>query len=198
MSLLLAFLFVTWEFAGPSGPKQLDVLALRALLNCRSPRITSALVILTELGRTPVALIPGIVVWRRSRVMSIQLVSAAMGGWLIGELFKRLIERPRPADILPLVGAGGYSFPSGHALVAAATYTTAAILACRQLHQPAYRILISMATILLVSIVAVSRVYLGVHYMSDVIGGILLGAVWAVILQQVFEVEVSVNRGHSD
>jgi undecaprenyl-diphosphatase len=190
LSLILVFIGLTGVFAGSSGPAYFDLLALRTALNFRSPRTTTVLVILTEFGRTPVALIPSVVVWGRSRAMSIHLASAALGGWLIGELVKRLIQRPRPVDILPLVGASGYAFPSGHSLVAAATYITVAILAYRQLQDPVHRILIAAATIFLVALVAVSRVYLGVHYASDAIGGILLGTAWAAFLSQVFTDDV--------
>jgi undecaprenyl-diphosphatase len=138
----------------------------------------------TELGRTPVALMFVAVAWRRSRTLAAHLAAATIGGWFIGEVLKLVFARPRPIEILPLAEAAGYSFPSGHAIVASATYATAAILICRGLQRQSHRILVVAAAILTIALVAFSRVYLGVHYASDAIGGILIGTAWALILGQ--------------
>jgi undecaprenyl-diphosphatase len=110
------------------------------------------------------------------------MATATLGGEIILEVIKLVIARPRPSGILPLIDAYGYSFPSGHSLVAAATYTTAAILICRELSRRTHRVLVAAAASLTIALVAASRVYLGVHYASDAIGGILLGTAWAAIL----------------
>jgi len=171
-------------FVNTSGPTAFDVSAMESVSRLRSRALSDTAVFLTQLGRTPIALLFSILAWCRSRTAAIHLATATIGGEIILELLKLAIARPRPVGILPLVKAYGYSFPSGHSLVAAATYTTAAILICRELRRPLHRILVAAAAGLTIALVAASRVYLGVHYASDAIGGILLGIAWAVILAQ--------------
>jgi undecaprenyl-diphosphatase len=183
-TLILAFLGTALMFVDSSGPTAFDASVLESVSRLRSGTLTDAAVFLTELGRTPIALLFSILAWCRSRAAAIHLATATIGGEIILELLKLAIARPRPVGILPLVNAYGYSFPSGHSLVAAATYTTAAILICRELRRPLHRILVGAAAGLTIALVAASRVYLGVHYASDAIGGILLGVAWAAILAQ--------------
>ena len=182
--LIVAFFGTALMFVNRAGPTGFDVYVLDRVSRLRSQPFTDAAVFLTELGRTPVALLFSIVAWCRSRAMAMHLATATIGGEIILEVIKLIIARPRPSGILPLIDAYGYSFPSGHSLVAAATYTTAAILICRQVSRTFYRGLTIGAATLTIVLVAASRVYLGVHYASDAIGGILLGTAWAAILAQ--------------
>jgi undecaprenyl-diphosphatase len=182
LALVLAFLGTALMFVDSAGPNAFDLAALQVVSRSRSQALSDAAVFLTEFGRTPVALLFSIVAWRRSRTAAIHMATATIGAEIVLEVVKLAIARPRPSGILPLIDAYGYSFPSGHSLVAAATYTTAAILICRELNRQAHRILIVAAASLTIALVAVSRVYLGVHYASDAIGGILLGTAWAAIL----------------
>jgi undecaprenyl-diphosphatase len=80
------------------------------------------------------------------------------------------------------VEAFGFSYPSGHALAAAAMYVTIAILASSHLPLFRQRVVLAVLTIVVVGTVGVSRVYLAVHYASDAISGIFLGTAWACIL----------------
>jgi undecaprenyl-diphosphatase len=182
--LVLGFLGTALMFVNKSGPNAFDRSVLESVLRLRSQTLSDVAIVLTEFGRTPIALLFSIVAWRRSREMAMHMATATLGGEIILEIIKLIIARPRPVDILPLVHAYGYSFPSGHSLVAAATYTTAAILICRGVTRTLPRVLAVAAAALLIVLVATSRVYLGVHYASDAIGGILLGTAWAAILAQ--------------
>ncbi len=90
------------------------------------------------------------------------------------ELVKLLIARPRPPGE-PLVGAPGYSFPSGHTLNGTVTYGLVALVAWRSsLPRPARRILVA-ALVALIALVGMSRIALGVHHPSDVLAGWLAG-----------------------
>ncbi|SRR6266700_1272582 len=81
-----------------------------------------------------------------------------------------------------LVQVTGYSYPSGHSLSAAALYLTMAIIAGSHLRTTASKAVLVAGSCVLVATVGVSRVYLGVHYPSDVVSGISLGTAWALIL----------------
>lgn len=110
------------------------------------------------------------------------LVGASIGAALCAAAFKHLLERPRPEVIPPLVEATGFSFPSGHALVATALYLTFAILSARHFRKIRQRVIIYLIAAVVSSLVGLSRIYVGVHYPTDVASGILLGGAWAFLV----------------
>ncbi len=121
----------------------------------------------------------GFLLLQRQGKAALFLVVAIGGGMLLSTLLKLGFDRPRP-DLVPhSMGVYTASFPSGHAMLSAITYLTLGALLARM--QPGRRLklyLISLAVLLTV-LVGVSRVYLGVHWPSDVLAGWTLGAAWA-------------------
>lgn len=116
---------------------------------------------------------------RRSRTALFVLLSV-LTGWLASTSLKLLVARPRP-DIVPhLVDVTDFSFPSGHAMVSAVTYLTlGALLARIQIYRSA-RVFVMGAGVFLTLIVGMSRIFLGVHYPTDVLAGWCAGAIWAL------------------
>lgn len=115
------------------------------------------------------------------RRMMVLLLIAIVGGQVVSSLTKLGFDRPRP-DLVPH-GAQVYtaSFPSGHAMMATVTYLTLATLLAQVEPRRALRVyLLALAIILSVS-VGVSRVYLGVHWPTDVLAGWTAGAAWALL-----------------
>jgi undecaprenyl-diphosphatase len=101
------------------------------------------------------------------------------GGALLTWLLKHWIARPRP-DLVPhLVEVSTLSFPSGHAMQSAVVFLTLGALLARTNSQRAVRFYVMMITILLTVLVGVSRVFLGVHWPTDVLGGWCAGALWS-------------------
>jgi undecaprenyl-diphosphatase len=119
----------------------------------------------------------------------LQLISASAGAWILTELLKMIAARPRPDAVPALVYAVGFSFPSGHALTGTAMYVTLVFLASRYLRVQSQRRILLFATTGIVGAIAFSRVYLGVHYPTDIIAGILMGAGWALLMDSLWATE---------
>jgi undecaprenyl-diphosphatase len=117
--------------------------------------------------------------FRLKQVWEPLLLSACLAGaWILNNVLKELFHRTRP-DIQHLVAADGFSFPSGHAMIATAFYGMLGYIIwsdLRQRSKPAWYVM--LLTFTLVAAIGASRVYLGVHFPSDVIAGFAAGGVW--------------------
>jgi undecaprenyl-diphosphatase len=157
----------------------------------RRPWLTSAAVDLTALGSiTLVVLISTVALCMllslKDRLGAWQLLLNSVGAGIWTGITKNVIERARPENITPLVQVSGFSYPSGHSLASASLYLTIAILAARYLPTRGARVLVFGFAVAVILLVCFSRVYLGVHYPSDVASGASLGAAWALLLAGAF------------
>ena len=147
----------------------------------------------TALGSPTLVIIFTVVTFAILRVLrdrrgALHLAIASLGTWILSSGTKGVIERARPTEVEHLVEVSGFSYPSGHSLAAAALYLTMAIVAGSHLRSARSKAVLVAGASALVALVAVSRVYLGVHYPSDVLSGVALGTAWALILAAVVAV----------
>jgi undecaprenyl-diphosphatase len=106
---------------------------------------------------------------------------ASVGGWLLNDLLKEVFARPRP-DVVPhLRDVMSLSFPSGHALTSAAVFLTLGALLMRVATSRFVKFYIMFIAMLATLLVGATRVYLGVHYPTDVLAGWLIGTSWALV-----------------
>jgi undecaprenyl-diphosphatase len=123
----------------------------------------------------------GFLLLERRKRAALLILAAVGGGLLLSTLLKEVFSRPRP-DLVP---HGSYvytaSFPSGHSMMSAATYLTLGALLARVQPRRRLKIYILCVAILLTLVVGFSRVYLGVHWPTDVLAGWSVGAVWALL-----------------
>ena len=110
--------------------------------------------------------------------MLVTWLAAVSGSALLNWLLKGLFQRPRPHFAHPLVVESSYSFPSGHAMESFVAYGMLAYLAVLALRTWEARVAVVCGAALLVVLIGFSRMYLGVHYFSDVIAGYAAGGVW--------------------
>ncbi|HVU31420.1 MAG TPA: phosphatase PAP2 family protein [Sphingomicrobium sp.] len=110
---------------------------------------------------------------------AIFVIAATSGGAILSALLKTAFERPRPEIVPHLVDVASASFPSGHALNSSVTYLTLGILLARTERSRPVRVYLISAAIALSVLIGVSRVYLGVHWPSDVLAGWCIGSTWA-------------------
>lgn len=114
---------------------------------------------------------------RRRGAESIILLGSTISATVVQSLLKSWVGRPRPDD--PLMTQSG-AFPSGHAFLAVAVYGLFAYFLIRSLRSLGAKIAVGVIGVLLVAVISYSRIVLGVHYVSDVIFGSLLGLVWLI------------------
>jgi undecaprenyl-diphosphatase len=117
----------------------------------------------------------------KSRTAALLVLVAVLGGVTINSLLKIQFARPRPDLFVPAAKVFTASFPSGHAALSAITYLTLAALLGRMTVSPHLRYYFMGVAIALTFMVGVSRVYLGVHYPTDVLAGWCIGSAWALI-----------------
>lgn len=110
---------------------------------------------------------------------AILLLASTGGGIVLNGILKLGFNRPRPSIFLPEVHTVSSSFPSGHAMSAAIVYSTVAYLAAR-LHKRRWaRVMVMLTAFFVIALISISRLYLGVHYPSDVVAGVAIGLAWA-------------------
>lgn len=116
----------------------------------------------------------------RKRALALVMSVAVLGGMLLSTLIKLGIDRARP-DIPHAARVFTASFPSGHATLSAVTFLTLGALLTRANTQPRVKAYFASLAVFLTLAVGVSRVYLGVHYPSDVLAGWCIGSAWAIL-----------------
>jgi undecaprenyl-diphosphatase len=117
----------------------------------------------------------------RSRRTALFVLVAVAGGQALSSLLKLGIERPRPDLVSHLAEVHTLSFPSGHAMLSAVTYLTLGSLLARAVPGRAAKIYVISVAMLTTVLVGMSRVYLGVHWPSDVLAGWCAGFAWALL-----------------
>ena len=153
----------------------------------REPWLTWWMRLLSVVGsgliEIPVALLLvfGLAV-RKRKAEAWWYTAAALSGWALYALAKLVVERPRPHVIPRLMhGAGWYSYPSGHSMLAPIIFGLGIIVWAAPWPSAALRRAALVLAALLALVIGFSRVYVGVHYPSDVAGGLLLGTAWSAL-----------------
>lgn len=151
-----------------------------------SPGWTTFFETVTRLGNVStllvIVLLASVVLWRKGWIAELQLlVLAGVGAEIITVGLKHGFQRDRPFFANPLASESSYSFPSGHASVSLAVYGTLGFIAARHLGSRRAQFAALAGAAGLVLLIGFSRLYLGVHYLSDVIAGYSVGIAWVAL-----------------
>ncbi len=163
-----------------------------------TPKLTSVMQVFTALASTwslvtLAAISIVIMLWQHKRWEALFLLLALGGGVGFNLLLKWLYRRERPS-IHRLVEESGYSFPSGHSMAAFIFFGMMAMLLTLFVVSRAVKIVILLAAVVLILLVGISRIYLGVHYPSDVLAGFTAGGVWLVMCLLGLKIVVETRR----
>ncbi|MCW5852997.1 MAG: phosphatase PAP2 family protein [Anaerolineae bacterium] len=149
-----------------------------------SPALTTVMEIITLFGdwrvMVPLAVIVGLLWWRQRQFGRVAvLLTAAAGGSALEQVLKLIFHRSRPDILGRLISVSGYSFPSGHAMISMCLYGILLYLFAYGRPRGVQVASLAGAALLLFGI-GLSRIYLGVHYPSDVLGGYMAGFIWVM------------------
>lgn len=163
------------------------------MVDHRSPAMTTVAIVITELGSTIsmtviACLTIGFLLLRRRRGDAVLVAVVAAGAGLLVRIGKTTVGRERPPVEYRLVTETNESFPSGHALASSAILGVVLVVLLPAIHSRGLRIGITVGVGLFVVAIGLSRVYLGVHWATDVIGGWVTGLTWLVVCLTVRQV----------
>ncbi|KAB7709111.1 phosphatase PAP2 family protein [Bacillus aerolatus] len=196
--LLLAFLvFFTWAFLEvvealkENKVEAFDLAIIDEVQSWVTAGRTDLVVYITHLGSVKgiaggTLLAALILFLKRKRDYALFIIlTVAVGAGYFNHLLKELFKRQRP-DVLPLIEQGGYSFPSGHSMGSFIFYGALAFILFQLLDKLSWKVTGALTALLFIFIIGLSRIYLGVHYPSDVVGGYAAGAAWLLFSMAAF------------
>jgi undecaprenyl-diphosphatase len=157
------------DLSNPIGPQWVETMC-RDLTSLGSPTVLA----LITIAAVSYLWIDG------KRTVALFVVAAIAGGAVLESLLKLGFARPRPELVSHLVNVDSFSFPSGHATMATITFLTLGVLLARVQKRRRMKLYLLAVASILALLVGFTRVYLGVHWPTDVIAGWCIGTAWAL------------------
>ena len=153
------------------------------IISIRSEKLTKVMTIITNISSayTLIAITLLLLIVLKDKKKGLLVLLNLIYVFIANQIVKLLFRRNRPIDDLHLVNASGFSFPSGHSMVSMAFYGLLSYLIYINIKNKFLKTLVIIFTVIFILLIGFSRIYLGVHYFSDVIGGFLLAIVYLMI-----------------
>lgn len=162
-----------------------DSHVLNYFYTLRSPLLNSVMIGITNLGGGIIVVFGFLVVVfllkKKLYKLAFQFVFSVAGSEIVNFLLKNIFHRIRP-QFHPLIIENDFSFPSGHAMNSFVFYLSLSYIFFQVTKNRKLSIMVTIISTLLIIIIGISRIYLGVHYPSDVLGGYIAGIIWFVSL----------------
>lgn len=182
---LIGFSFIAFTISANEYLK-FDEVVIALVQGLESPLLTSIMKFFTYIGSTSALIILSLFILfflykvLKHRLELILFSAVIIGSPLLNLMVKLFFRRARP-DLHRLIEIGGYSFPSGHAMNAFSLYSILTFLLWRHITAKWARVLLILFSMSMILSIGISRIYLGVHYPSDIIAGYLAGGFWIAI-----------------
>lgn len=194
--MLVCTVFFLWIVKNISEEdiNKYDYMIYSVVIAIMNPVVTVFFKIITHFGDwtviVPVCII--CVVFLKRRKDKCLVISSLVVIFILNQVLKTIFNRPRPLENR-LIEASGYSFPSGHSMISMAFYGLFIFLACNNIKNKKIKYTICIGLAILITLIGISRIYLGVHYASDVIGGFLLSIVYLIVFTQITKERQEIN-----
>jgi membrane-associated phospholipid phosphatase len=168
-----------------------DIPLREAFLALSPPNASHAWRLITYLGSVNVITVLSVVcvtllIARADWKTAWQFTFNMVGAMIIENGLKLIVHRGRPAEVFAHTMPSTYSFPSGHALFSLAFYGSVAMIAARQFNLPG-QVAVWLAAVLFIFLIGASRIFLGVHYPTDVLGGYSAALLWMIMVQLILK-----------
>lgn len=179
VACLVVFALLAWQVLTAGPVVRLDLQVTEFLAARRQDGLTLFMLALANGHDSVVVLVATVLValWRakRRQLQDLAMLAVVPAGMVLNVGLKHLFERPRPVLEQPLVHLSTFSFPSGHAVASTVFYGALCVLVFLHARSAATRTFAALAAAAMVLLVTFSRVYLGAHYLSDVVAGVCVG-----------------------
>ena len=161
---------------------KLDVMGYDIISKIIDPSVTPIAIVITNLGGAIVICALTIILFLliKNKKISFCILLNVIIATLLNIFLKNLIQRPRPIEFR-LISETGYSFPSGHSMVSMAFYGFLIYLSIKYLKNKKLKVVLTTFLSILIIAIGISRIYLGVHYTSDVIAGFMISVCYLII-----------------
>lgn len=152
------------------------------ILNLRNDNLTSILIIITNISSAYALIVLSILLLLIMKKKKLPLLISLnlIISFISNQIAKQIFTRPRPIGI-NLIEETGYSYPSGHAMISMAYFGFIAYLIYKYVKNKLIKTILINSIFLLIILIGFSRIYLGVHYLSDIIGGFLLSIAYLML-----------------
>jgi len=159
------------------------------IISIRSPELTNTMNIITNISGSYALIVftTLFIILIKKKKYPLAITINLIAVFITSQLAKAIVERDRPLDML--VSAPGYSYPSGHSMVGLAYFSFLSYLVIKYIPNKIVKIILPIVFTITILLVDFSRIYLGVHYLSDVLAGFLLGAIYLIIFINIYPLE---------
>lgn len=164
----------------------LDSFVYNSLMNIKCESIPKIFKTITILGNTEFIILLNIIVIGISLIIKnkgvLVITRNSIISPIVNHILKLIYKRPRPDESLRLIKETNYSFPSGHAMISIFFYLTLILFINKSEFK--YKKILNIILLLIIILIGISRIYLGVHFFSDILGGYLIGISIVLLLER--------------